>query len=129
MADSESQLKMTEIAANSKWHKIHLSLEQVQGGGILRFQGLFNETYKELNFPEDFALLISEPPDHVAVPDQTYLYFTPLASHFCKPLIDRFQGVQCPEPSPAESQWLAGDDRYLSQEREQRALRELMDTN
>ena len=120
---------MADMSEGASWYRIPLTRDQVAEGVIGRIQFAFAETYLAHGAPKNFALLISETPDHIADPNNTCLYFTPLASHLCTELILEYHGHPCPEPSPAESSHLVGDEAYLSEEREMRASRERSDSN
>jgi len=114
----------------SEWYKIPLTSDQVAQGVIMEVQFAFTEIYLTHGAPKDVALLISETPNHIADPENTCLYLTPLATRLCAALIQQFEGAHpCREPSPSESSHLAGDMAYLSGERELKALRERSDTN
>ena len=114
----------------SEWYKIPLTSDQVAQGVIMRIQFAFTKIYLAHSAPKDVALLISETPNHIADPDNTSLYLTPLASRLCAALIHQYEGAHpCPEPSPSESSHLAGDMAYLSGERELKASHERSDNN
>ena len=111
------------------WHKIPLTRDQVAEGVITQVQFAFTETYLAHGAPKDVALLISDTPNHIGDPNNTCLYFTPLASRLCADLIQQYGGAQpYPEPSPSESSHLAGDMAYLSEERERIARHERSDS-
>ena len=108
--------------AEKSWYRMRLTSDQIAQGAIWQIQAAFTEIYLANGAPKDVALLISESPNHIADPNNTSLYFTPLAARLCVDLIRSCGGATpCAEPSPLESSHLAGGMAYLSADREQRA--------
>ncbi len=92
------------------WHKVVLSLEQIEKQKILaKLEHEFEQHFMKAEGPSDMALLS----DKEYEGDKISIYFTPGCNPSCDAIISQYQGTECDAPGIAQVILLTGNDDAL----------------
>ena len=89
------------------WHKISLTLEQIEKQGVLQqIEKQFEQIYLTAQGPSDMAMFS----DNDYTDSHINIYFTPGCSPACDALISKYQGEGCPAPDVEQVSLVTGND-------------------